>query len=202
MIFDQRLKAGERVPQDEIAAELRVSRVPVREAVIALDREGWVTSRPHLGAFVNGLDENSVRDHYELLGLLYGLAARRATERGSEQGVATLVNIHKEFQAETDPAAFSRLNAAFIRQLVLMSRSRRINAVSRVIATAIVPGNFFAEIPGVIRTHKRGIRGILRAIKAGDGAGAEAAFVELLRAETDNVVALLAERGLLTDPVG
>src|SRR5689334_12612381 len=54
MIFEQRLRAGERVPQDEIAAELRVSRVPVREAVIALDREGWLTSRPHLGAFVNG----------------------------------------------------------------------------------------------------------------------------------------------------
>jgi DNA-binding GntR family transcriptional regulator len=176
--------------------------VPVREAVIALDREGWVTSRPHLGAFVNGLDEYSVRDHYELLGLLYGLAARRATERGTPEGIVTLTNIHKELQAETDPDAFSRLNAAFIRQLILMSRSRRINAVSRVIATAIVPGNFFAEIPGVIRAHKRGLRLILRAVKAGDGPGAEAAFLELLRAETDNVVALLAERGLLSDPVG
>jgi DNA-binding GntR family transcriptional regulator len=202
MIFDQRLKAGERVPQDEIAAELRVSRVPVREAVIALDREGWVTSRPHLGAFVNGLDENSVRDHYELLGLLYGLAARRATERGTEAGVATLTNIHKELQAQAEPDAFSRLNASFIRQLILMARSRRINAVSRVIATAIVPGNFFAEIPGVIRAHKRGLKIVLREVKAGNGPAAEAAFVEILRAETDTVVALLAERGLLSDPVG
>ncbi|SHN46544.1 GntR family transcriptional regulator [Cryptosporangium aurantiacum] len=198
MIFDQRLRAGERVPQDEIAAELRVSRVPVREAVIALDREGWVTSRPHLGAFVNGLDENSVRDHYELLGLMYGLAARRAVERGSEDGIATLANIAKDLQAATEADTFSALNTAFLRQLLLMASSRRITAVARVITTNIVPGNFFAEVPGVIRIHKRGMRTVLKALRAGDGPGAEAAFVDLLRAETDSVVDLLAERGLLS----
>ncbi|MFI5952694.1 GntR family transcriptional regulator [Cryptosporangium sp. NPDC051539] len=198
MIFDRRLRAGERVPQDEIAAELRVSRVPVREAVIALDREGWVTSRPHLGAFVNGLDENSVRDHYELLGMMYGLAARRAVERGSDEGLTTLGTIAKELQATTDADRFGALNTAFLRQLLLMASSRRISAVARVITTNIVPGNFFAEVPGVVRIHKRGIRTVLKALKAGDGPGAEAALVELLRAETDSVVDLLADRGLLS----
>ncbi|GAA3382553.1 GntR family transcriptional regulator [Cryptosporangium minutisporangium] len=198
MIFEQRLRAGERVPQDEIAAELRVSRVPVREAVIALDREGWVTSRPHLGAFVNGLDENSVRDHYELLGLAYGLAARRAVERGSEDGVTTLANIAKELQATNDADAFSALNTAFLRQLLLMASSRRITAVARVITTNIVPGNFFAEVPGAIRIHKRGLRAVVKALRAGDGPGAEVAFVDTLRAEADGVVSLLADRGLLS----
>jgi len=198
MIFDQRLRAGERVPQDEIAAELRVSRVPVREAVIALDREGWVTSRPHLGAFVNGLDEASVRDHYELLGLMYGLAARRAVERGSEEGLAALAEIGKELQATNDAEEFSTLNTAFLRQVLMMAGSRRISAVARVITTNIVPGNFFAEVPGVIRVHKRGLRALLKALKAGDAAAAEAAFVDLLRAETDSVVSLLEARGLLS----
>jgi DNA-binding GntR family transcriptional regulator len=202
MIFDQRLKAGERVPQDEIAAELRVSRVPVREAVIALDREGWVTSRPHLGAFVNGLDENSVRDHYELLGLLFGLAARRAAERGSESDVATLVDIHRELQATNDPGQFSDLNRAFLGQLILMSKSRRISSAARVIAGNIVPGDFFIEMPEVIWTHKQGIRLVFGALKAGDGPAAESAFVDILRAETDSVVALLAERDLLSEPQG
>ncbi|TQS42172.1 GntR family transcriptional regulator [Cryptosporangium phraense] len=198
MIFDQRLRAGERVPQDEIAAELRVSRVPVREAVIALDREGWVTSRPHLGAFVNGLDENSVRDHYELLGLMYGLAARRAVERGSDEGLAALGEIAKELQATSDPERFGALNVAFLRQLLLMAGSRRITAVARVITTNIVPGNFFAEVPGVIRIRKRGVRAVLKALKAADGPAAEAALLELLRTETDSVVTLLETRGLLS----
>lgn len=198
MIFDQRLRAGERVPQDEIAAELRVSRVPVREAVIALDREGWVTSRPHLGAFVNGLDENSVRDHFELLGLMYGLAARRAVERGSAEGVAVLAETAKELQATTDADAFAALNTAFLRQVLALASSRRISAVGRVITTNIVPGNFFAQVPGIVRVHKRGLRAVVKALKAGDGPGAEAAFVDLLRAETDSVVSLLEQRGLLS----
>ncbi|GAA3384149.1 GntR family transcriptional regulator [Cryptosporangium minutisporangium] len=202
MIFDQRLRAGDRVPQDEIAAELRVSRVPVREAVIALDSEGWVTLRPHLGVFVNGLDEYSVRDHYELVGLVYGMVARRVSERGSEDGMSTLEDIHRRLQSAVDPDEFSELNVTFVRHLIRMTRSRRINAVFRVMTTAIVPGPFFGHFPDLIDTHKRGIQTVFDAVRAGDGAGAERAFVDLLRVETESVVALLASRGLLTDPVG
>ena len=84
MIFNGELRQGDRMRQDEIAQRLGVSRIPVREAIIALDREGWLTITPHRGAFVHGLDEDALRDHYELLGLVYGLAARRATERASD----------------------------------------------------------------------------------------------------------------------
>lgn len=199
MIFDQRLRAGERVPQDEIAAELRVSRVPVREAVIALDREGWVTNEPHRGAFVNGLDENSVRDHYELLGMLYGLAARRVAERGSPAEVAVLAELHKAVQAAKEPAEFLDRNAALLRRMVSMARSRRITAMLRVMATNVVPGNFFAEVPGAIRLQKRGLRAVLKALRAGDGPAAESEFVTMLRQEAEEVVALMAARGFLAD---
>ena len=74
LIFNGELRQGDRVRQDEIARRLGVSRIPVREAIIALDREGWLEITPHRGAFVHGLDEDSLRDHYELLGLVYGLA--------------------------------------------------------------------------------------------------------------------------------
>ncbi len=67
-----------RVPQDAIAQELGVSRIPVREALIVLEREGWVTNEMHRGAFINTLDEPTVHDHYELFGLIYGFAAKRA----------------------------------------------------------------------------------------------------------------------------
>ncbi len=83
LIFNGELRQGDRVGQDDIARQLGVSRIPVREAIIALDREGWLTITPHRGAFVHGLDDDSLRDHYELLGLVYGLAARRAVERAT-----------------------------------------------------------------------------------------------------------------------
>jgi DNA-binding GntR family transcriptional regulator len=197
MIFENRLPAGERVPQDEIAADLGVSRVPVREAVIALDHEGWVTTEPHRGAFVNGLDENSTRDHYELLGRLYGFTARRAAERGSPDGLTALTQLHRMLQGATDPHEFTELNMDFLRQLMALAGSRRISAVARVMGISIVPGDFFAEVPGAMRLHKRGLRNVMRALKAGDGETAEREFVDTLQKEADNVVSLLASRGLL-----
>ena len=73
LVFDGDLKPGDRVPQDVVAAALGMSRIPVREALIALEREGWVTIETHRGAFVNGFDRQAVRDHYALFALIYGL---------------------------------------------------------------------------------------------------------------------------------
>ena len=83
LIFDGVLREGDRVPQDAIAEQLGLSRVPVREALLSLEREGWVTIKPHRGAFIGALDESVVRDHYELYGHVYSFAARRAAQRRS-----------------------------------------------------------------------------------------------------------------------
>jgi len=196
-IFEGRLQVGTRVPQDELAAELGVSRVPVREAVIALDREGWVVIQPHRGAFVVGLDENTTRDHYELLGRVYGYGARRAAERASAEQLAALTAVHRQLQAATDPHEFSQLNMEFMRRLVIMAQSRRVSATVRLMAVSIVPGDFFAGVPDAIRIHKRHLRGVMKALKARDGETAEAEVTAMLRQEADLVVTLLGQRGVI-----
>jgi DNA-binding GntR family transcriptional regulator len=196
-IFEGKLHVGERVPQDEIAAALGVSRVPVREAVIALDREGWVMIQPHRGAFVVGLDENSTRDHYELLGRVYGYGALRAAERASAEQIAVLGLIHRKLQAATDPHEFSQLNMEFLRRLVNLAASRRVSSTVRLMAVNIVPGDFFAGVPEAIRIHKRHLRAIMKALKAADGETAEREIISMLRQEAGLVVALLTERGVI-----
>ena len=168
-IFEGNLKVGERVPQDEIAADLGVSRAPVREAIIALDREGWVMIQPHRGAFVIGLDENSTRDHA----------------------------VHRKLQAATDPHEFSELNLEFMRRLVGIAASRRVSSTVRLMAVSIVPGDFFAGVPDAIRIHKRHLRSVMKALKAGDGESAEREVISMLRQEADLVVALLTQRGVI-----
>jgi DNA-binding GntR family transcriptional regulator len=200
MIFENRLRAGDRVPQDEIAAELRVSRVPVREAVIALDREGWVVMEPHRGAFVVGLDEQSTRDHYELLGRFYGLAGRRAAERGSTEGITGLTALARRLQSVDDPHEFTELNLTFLRHLLALAGSRRLSAVMRLMTHSIVPGDFFAEVPGAMAIHKRGLRAVWRALKARDGQRVDDEMVNLLRREADNVVVLLSAKGVFGEP--
>jgi DNA-binding GntR family transcriptional regulator len=198
-IFEGKLQVGDRVPQDELAAELGVSRVPVREAVIALDREGWVMIQPHRGAFVVGLDENSTRDHYELLGRVYGYGARRTAERATPEEIAGLAKIHHDMQAATDAATFSPLNMEFMRRLVVLARSRRVSATIRLMAVSIIPGDFFAEVPEAIKIHKRHLRVIMRALRGGDGETAERELIAMLRQEADVVVALLTSRGIIGD---
>ena len=77
LIFDGGLHPGDRIPQDAIVAELGVSRIPVREALIEMARDGLVVNEPHIGAFVGEFDEQVLRDHFEIVGLLQAMAAER-----------------------------------------------------------------------------------------------------------------------------
>ena len=169
----------------------------MREAVIALDREGWVMIQPHRGAFVVGLDENSTRDHYELLGRVYGYGALRTAERATPEQIAALAAIARKLQAATDPHEFGQLNMEFLRRLVGMSASRRVSATVRLMAVSIIPGEFFVEVPEAIKIHKRHLRVIMKALKAGDGETAEREIIAMLREEGNLVVDLLTERGII-----
>jgi DNA-binding GntR family transcriptional regulator len=199
LIFSGNLRQGDHVRQDEIAEELGVSRIPVREAMIALESEGWISIEPHRGAFVHGLDVNSVRDHYALLGQLYGLAAERATERGDDEGIAALAAAEQALRAADDPEDVLRANESFLRQIFAMAHSPRLSSFGRLM-TGVIPGNFFALVPGTIAPQKRGITAVYRAVKARDGELAATEFVRMLRGHGDRVVELLQSRDILWTP--
>jgi DNA-binding GntR family transcriptional regulator len=203
LIFNGELRQGDRVRQDEIAEQLGVSRIPVREAIIALDREGWLEITPHRGAFVHGLDEDSLRDHYELLGLVYGLAARRAVERGTVEAVEQLAVAQAAFAAAASPDQLHDTNDVFLRTLLNLARAPRLGSVMRGMAT-VAPGNFFELVPGSDVVQQQGTAAIVAAVTARDPERAAAACVELLRSQGELVIALLASRGMFRteDAVG
>jgi DNA-binding GntR family transcriptional regulator len=195
LIFNGELRQGDRVRQDEIARRLGVSRIPVREAIIALDREGWLTITPHRGAFVHGLDEDSLRDHYELLGLVYGLAARRATERATADGLAQFADAQRRLAAAKSPEELHDTNDVFLRALLALAHSPRLGSVMRNMST-VVPGNFFELVPGSGKVQQAGSKRIVTAIVAKDADTAAEACVKLLRDQGDLVIKLLASRGM------
>ena len=155
LVFEGELRPGRRIPQDEIATTLGVSRIPVREAIIALEREGLVTIEPHRGAFINPITRDTIRDQYELYGLAFGLATRRAAERGGDSFVDELAAIHTQLVAATDPEEFSARNGEFLGLIVKAANSPRVQAVLRVLS-GLVPGNFFALVPGTIENATYG----------------------------------------------
>lgn len=64
-ILEGRLTPGSRIDQDELAAQLGVSRLPIRQALTALSREGLVSIEHRRGAAVTPVDTRFIRDLYD-----------------------------------------------------------------------------------------------------------------------------------------
>jgi DNA-binding GntR family transcriptional regulator len=61
---------GQRLKDTELAEQLGVSRTPVREALLRLEREGFISSQKHLGFSVKCLQESEILEVYPLVRLL------------------------------------------------------------------------------------------------------------------------------------
>lgn len=197
LIFDGQLREGMRLPQDDVAKAVGVSRIPIREAIIALEREGWVTTKLHRGAFVNAFDEETIRDHYELFGLVYGLAARRVAQRGDPEVLARLSELAHEVGATDDPVRLEQLAVAFHSTVVEAARSPRITVVLRAMS-ALVPGPFFVLVPRAVEPERRGLRAIVRAVRSGDGERAAQEYARMLAQQAEMVVELFHHRAAAT----
>ena len=194
LIWDQQLRPGDRVPQDEVAAALGISRIPVREALIALEREGLITIEMHRGAFVNDLDEQAVRDHYALFGMVYGFAVRRALGRDHGPLAEKLAGILGDLSEDASAPQAGHVALAFHAAVVKAARSPRIVTILGAMS-GLVPGNFFAEVPGTIAVEFKGLHAIVRAARKGDGDAAARHYERMLQAHGDLVVDLLRSRG-------
>ena len=195
LIFDGHLRPGERVPQDAVAEVLDLSRIPVREGLIALERDGWVTIELNRGAFVAALDEDAVRDSYELYGEIYGFALRKAVARAGDDLLPTLVALEEEMRSIDDPLGFRDVTLRFHNAVVQASRSPRVRVVLRS-ARGLVSGNFFEEIPGAVEVERAGMAAIVRALGDGDVDRAAEEYRRMLTDQGDLVVQVFAARGL------
>jgi DNA-binding GntR family transcriptional regulator len=77
-ILEETFKPGERLPEVELAAAFKVSRSPVREALLALEKEGTVVMSPYKGAIVKPLSSQETLDIAELRLALVALAIKPA----------------------------------------------------------------------------------------------------------------------------
>lgn len=196
LIVSGHLRPGERVPRDEIADRLGVSPVPVREAIIALEGEGWLRIEPHRGAFVHGVDEAWIADHYALMGGVYALLAANACRRATDAELAELGPLGRPLAKATDAATFTDLNDRAMRLLITAARSPRLEAAARAVPN-VVPGDFFAEVPDSLEPQRRAMVRTLRAVAARDADTAATVMRGLAGTQAAAVVALLRTRGVL-----
>ena len=81
---------GEKIKENQIATELRVSRTPIREAFKLLENEGLIDYVPNRGCFAKGFTKQDVEDIYAVRESLEELAVVWAVERISPEEIAAL----------------------------------------------------------------------------------------------------------------
>ncbi len=104
------LKAGQPIRQEQIAQELGVSRIPLREALKQLEAEGFVTIEPHKGAVVSTLSLAEVEELFELRIHLESWLLRDAIPRMREADFAQLDAIIDESRIPDNVAHWGDIN--------------------------------------------------------------------------------------------
>lgn len=107
---------GCHLAEDEIAAELGVSRTPVREAFRMLEREGWLEIVPHGGAYVRNPPMDEMHQVFEVRQCLEERAAYLAAKHATESDLGKLRRIIAEGRRQVelgDMEQITALNAEF-----------------------------------------------------------------------------------------
>lgn len=115
-ILDGKYSPGFRIVIDQIAGELDVSALPVREAIRRLEAEGLVIYRPNAGAQVAPADPDLFEEEMTTLALLEGYATALAAPTLDEQAQNKLNDITDSMEAamlQMDILLFSKLNREF-----------------------------------------------------------------------------------------
>jgi DNA-binding GntR family transcriptional regulator len=145
---------GERLGEIEIAAELGLSRTPVREALRRLGSEGLVEVLPNRGARVRTWTAQDLEESYELRAVLEGLAARRAAARVEPAVLAEMDDLAERMVA-VDPSLGHRPAGDF--DELALARS---HAHHREIVDALRAGDG-AWAESVMRSHVLAARAVL-----------------------------------------
>jgi len=112
-ILSGEIRAGQPIRQEQIAQELGVSRIPLREALKQLEAEGFVTIAPHKGAVVSTLSAEEAEELFALRLQLEHWLLREAIPRMREADFAHLDAIIDESRAPDNLARWGELNWQF-----------------------------------------------------------------------------------------
>jgi DNA-binding GntR family transcriptional regulator len=89
---------GSVINLDETSRKLGVSRTPLRDALLQLETEGFVTIQARRGVVVNILSLQDIKNCYEVIGALEGTALRHAFSRIGEAGIEAMENLIQEMK--------------------------------------------------------------------------------------------------------
>ena len=176
MIFSGELQAGQPMRQEEIARQLGVSRLPVREALNRLATEGLVELKPRRGYFVTSLNSDEIEDIFDMRAMLESRAGLLATERRSKADADALDAVVRALDAALEsPIRFelwAELNLRFHTRLYQSCARKHLNRQIDLLRDTVAPLiRMLALQEGELRRSQEEHRQLAVLFRAGDAAG-------------------------------
>lgn len=103
---DGSLKPNDKINEKHLSDRLKVSRTPVREALIQLAAEGLLESEPRRGFRVKPLDLEEARDLYQLIGYLDAMAAVLALDNMTDEDILLMKSLHSKMDKAIEDENF------------------------------------------------------------------------------------------------
>jgi DNA-binding GntR family transcriptional regulator len=208
-IVEGRYRPGERLQEQRLAAELQLSRTPVREALRSLEAEGLVVIAVNRGAVVRPIDASELDDLYELRARLESYAAHRAVGRVRPDQLIWMDEAIAAFDEHADRAAggdaealraVNEANAQFHRAVLEAARHERLGVLLRRATDVPLVFQAFRHFDLTDMQRSNLFHRLIRdAIAGTDAARAEALMSEHIYQGRDVLLAQLREHGSVDD---
>jgi DNA-binding GntR family transcriptional regulator len=137
-IIEGKFKPGEKIPEQELAEQLGVSRTPIREAIHILEQQGLVLIVPKSGTFVAEVDPAEVQDSLYTRIALEELALRQSIERSKPEEweylckkLSCILNGMKEAVEKGNTIAATELDIEWHTTLIDAAQNRSLSRVWR-----------------------------------------------------------------------
>lgn len=107
-ISQQDLKPGATINMDATSKMLGISKTPLRDALIQLEMEEFVTILPRKGIYVNPLTLENIKSYYQIIGALERAAILAAFPKISESDINKLKKLDQDMQATLSKNQFEK----------------------------------------------------------------------------------------------
>jgi DNA-binding GntR family transcriptional regulator len=197
------LVPGARIDEQAIAAQLGVSRTPVRDAITRLASEGLIEQRPYRGSFVRELSASQIDGLYETRQVLEGLAARRAVHHATDAELAEVAAILEEARLALDAHdldGYAAADAQFHATIANLSRNESlIQSLERLRAQVQLVRVAANQDPDLAERTARERPRILAALRNRDADAAAKLMEEHIHGVRTSILQRMREEGLGMD---
>jgi len=186
-VLSEAIVPGGKIDEASLAAELGVSKTPVRETLFQLSHDGIINILPNKGSFKVKLMRDDMLDIMETRELLEGLAVKCAAANATSHDISKLKELHKPFRRRTfESELYPEVDRQFHFALFELSGRNRLTHILRNLDdfNSMLRRELFRN-PDRVRISVERHMEIIGTLEARDGRAAERLVRKSIKASLD-----------------